>query len=234
MKWDSDRWNEAVWDSVSPQKRRAMQMFNVSISRSNAEQVIALLKALKKNITDNPTVFTNATAILAQIEAALTELSDAHDAVVENDSLSKSLVSAQQSALADCAPVVADVGAYGEDVCADDKVKAALLGLPLTSDNSGHTPIPLVKQTGLSVTTSETPGELDWQCDSMDGAHGWEAETGMEPLTPSSFTLKGSFSRSKGILTGLPSNTKVWVRVRATGGKNVKGPWSDPIARVVS
>ena len=211
-----------------------MHLFNVSISHQNAGQVIALLTAVKKNITDNATVFTNSAPTVTQIDSVLTPLSAAHDAVVENDSVAKSLTAAQQAAVVACAPVVKAVGDYGETVCAGDPVKAALLGLPLASTNTTHAPIQLVKPTGFSVTTSETPGELDTQTDAMPGAHGWEVEASPDPMTATSFVLKGSFSRSKGAVTGLPSNTKVWLRIRATGGKNTKGPWSDPICRVVA
>ena len=211
-----------------------MRLFNISISHSNAAQVIALLKSLKKNITDNPTVFTTAAPILAQIDGVLTPLSDAHDAVVEHESIGKSLTAAQQTAFVACAPVVKAVGDYGETVCGDDLANAALLGLPLSKQNATHAPMTLAKPTGFSVTTSETPGELDFQCDTMAGIHGWEVEASPDPMTPTSFALKGSFSRSKGAVTGLPANTKIWLRLRATGGKNAKGPWSDPICRVVA
>ena len=88
-----------------------MRLFNISLKGYSVSQAIDLLKSLKKNLTDNPTVFINATTILAQIEAVLTALSDAHDAVVENDSVAKSLTATQQAAFADCAPVVKAVGA---------------------------------------------------------------------------------------------------------------------------
>jgi len=211
-----------------------MHLFNVSISHQNAVQVSALLTAVKKNITDNPTVFTTSGPILTQIDGVLTPLNSAHDAVVENESVAKSLTAAQQSALVACAPVIKAIGDYGDGICDGDRTKAALLGLPLASPHTGRTPIALIKPTGFSVTTSETPGELDVQTDAMDGAHGWEVEASPDPMTATSFTLKGSFSRSKGAVTGLPSNTKVWLRIRATGGKNTKGPWSDPICRVVA
>ena len=211
-----------------------MGLFNISISRSNATQVIALLRAVQKNITDNPAVFTTAAPILAQIDGVLTPLSTAHDAIVEHESVGKSLTVAQQVALVACTPVVKAIGDYGEDVCGGDLAKADLLGLPLAKINPTHALIALGKPTGFSVTTSETPGELDWQCDTMKGARGWEMEASPDPMTPTSFLLKGSFSRSQGAVTGLPSNTKVWLRLRATGGKNTKGPWADPICRVVA
>jgi len=34
-------------------------------------------------------------------------------------------------------------------------------------------------------------------------------------------------------LTGLPSGTKVWVRVRALGPKKIKSPWSAPAVKRV-
>ena len=211
-----------------------MHLFNVSLNHANAEQVIALLKSVQTNITDNPTVFTGSGPILTQMDGVLTPLSAAHDAVVENEGVGKTLTRAQQAAVTACAPVVKAIADYGEGIFAGDAVKATLLGLPMANPNPTHVPVPLIKPTGFSVTTSETPGELDVQTDTMNGAHGWEVEASPDPMTPTSFVLKASFSRSKGAVTGLPSGTKVWLRLRATGGKNVKGPWSDPICRIVT
>ena len=35
--------------------------------------------------------------------------------------------------------------------------------------------------------------------------------------------------KAKAIIEGLPTGARVWVRVRAIGTRNQRGPWSDPI-----
>ena len=67
----------------------------------------------------------------------------------------------------------------------------------------------------------------------MGGAHSWEVEASPDPMTAGSFALKTTASQSQGAVAGLPSVTKQWLRVRAVGAKSAKGPYSDPICRVV-
>ncbi|MGZ5529121.1 MAG: hypothetical protein ACXWJB_10655 [Limisphaerales bacterium] len=40
-------------------------------------------------------------------------------------------------------------------------------------------------------------------------------------------------TQSKYALTGLASGTKLWFRVRAIGGNNAPGAWSDPATKMV-
>jgi hypothetical protein len=209
-----------------------MNLINRSISHLGVEQVIELFTTVKANIEnpDNASVFTNHTAIVAAITGVLTPLTAAHNAVLQNNDLAKSLTNAQQEALVTCGPVAADVADYGETCAAGDPAKAQLLGMPMRKTDP---PMPMTKPSGFAVTTGDATGELDWTCDSICGAHNYEAQVSPDPFTESSFVLKATSTKSKGIIPGLASGTKVWVRIHAVGGHNAVGPWSDPLCRVV-
>ena len=210
-----------------------MKLINRNIGEMSVEQVIALLTSAKANLTNpkNATVFTNASPIVAAIESVLDPLVVTHGAVVQNEALGKSLTAAQQAALVACAPIVGQVADYGDAIAQGNKGTAELLGMPLRRDK---TPITLVKPTGFAVSTSDKVGALNYQCNSQAGVHHYEIEVSPDPCTATSFILKGTSTQSKGSAENLPSATKQWLRIRPVGGKNAKGPYSDPICRVVS
>jgi hypothetical protein len=232
-RWDSgERFDSGVrWDEPdTPAQRKLMNLINRSISRKSVEQVITQLTTVKANLAANPTVFTNATATVTAIDGVLTPLTTAHQAVLQNNDLAKSLTDTQQSALLAVAPVMDQVGGYVEGIANGNEATAELSGMPLRKPRG---PIPLVKPGGLSVTTGDAEGQLTWQCDSADGIHAVEVEVSPDPMTANSFALKATSTGTQGVIAGLPSATKQWVRVRFVGGKSAKGPYSDPLCRVV-
>lgn len=221
------------YDEVNPpQLRSFMKLINRNIGEMSVEEVIALLTTVRANLTKpaNAAVFINAAAIVAAIDSVLGPLVTAHTALMQNNTLAKSLTTAQQVALTACAPVVGQVADYGDGIANGDKATAQLVGLPLRKDKA---PITLVKPTHFAVSTSDNAGELHYQCDSQAGVHHYEVEASPDPCTATSFVLKGTTTSAKGSLGNLPSATKQWLRLRPVGGKNVKGPYSDPICRVV-
>ena len=55
----------------------------------------------------------------------------------------------------------------------------------------------------------------------------------MDPVTLTSWAFKDVSNTSDAHLDGFTSGTKMWLRVRAVGAGNEKGPWSDPAAKTV-
>jgi hypothetical protein len=123
-----------------------------------------------------------------------------------------------------------DAGDYVESKANGDAAIAELSGMTLRKPRA---PIHLGKPTGFSLTTGDIPGQLTWQCDSADGIHAVEVEVSPDPMTGTSFVFKTTETATHGLIGGLPSATKQWGRVRFVGGKSAKGPYSDPICRVV-
>jgi hypothetical protein len=219
-------------ETSSPQLGRIMNLINRSISRMGVDQVIALFTLVKANLLkpENATLFTNSAAVITAIDAAMAPLVAAHNAVLQNEIVAKSLTDVQQTALAACAPAAKAAADYGDKIANGDVAKAQLLGMPL---HKATAPIQLTKPSGFSVSTSDVAGNLDWHCDTMAGVHLFEVETSPDPMTATSFALKTTSTQSKGSVGALPSGSKVWTRIRAIGGHNAPGPYSDPICRVV-
>jgi hypothetical protein len=105
--------------------------------------------------------------------------------------------------------------------------KITLLGLDVKGTPAGVTPPGAV--TGFKLSAGDNPGEVKTCCKPASGAQGYEYQMTTDPNTESSWKLFDTSSGCRQTLTGLTSGTKIWVRVRAVGGKKTgKGPWSDP------
>ena len=85
----------------------------------------------------------------------------------------------------------------------------------------------------LVATASEFEGALDVSRDSVRGAGSYEIHTSADPVTGTSWAFKDVSNKSSITLNSFTSGAKVWVRVRAIGADNNKGPWSDPAGKTV-
>jgi hypothetical protein len=83
----------------------------------------------------------------------------------------------------------------------------------------------------LHAATGDSPGEVDVNWNSVDGARSYEIQTAPDP-TAGPWAFKDNSTKSKATLSGLTSASRIWVRVRAIGA-NDKGGWSDPAETVV-
>ena len=67
----------------------------------------------------------------------------------------------------------------------------------------------------------------------MRGAGTYEIWASIDPVTPGSWAFKDVSNITALTLGGFTSGAKMWLRVRAVGADNNKGPWSDPAAKTV-
>jgi len=84
----------------------------------------------------------------------------------------------------------------------------------------------------LTVTANSMAGALKLKWKKVYGAATYEIETSPDPLGPNTWGNRFSVTGSRARLTGLPSVTRVWIRVRAFGAAGA-GPWSDPGLKTV-
>ena len=89
-----------------------------------------------------------------------------------------------------------------------------------------------VQPVDLSVTMGNNDGSLDWHSHPVAGAIGMEPQTTANPLDPATWVSHQVVAQSSGTLTGLPSGTRQYVRLRAIG-RNGPGPWSDIASKMV-
>jgi hypothetical protein len=117
-----------------------------------------------------------------------------------------------------------------EDKLGDNAEGIVSLGFEI----AGTSPAPvgaLGKPQNLETSMSEDEGAIDWHVHPERGATTYEPETTADPVH-GPWLRHDSSTRSSGTLTGLPSGTRQYVRVRANGPKG-PGPWSDTSDRMV-
>ena len=121
-------------------------------------------------------------------------------------------------------------GKYVDLKSGGDKVKILSAGFDVAED---RTPTTLPEPVGnLALTAGDSAGEIDAQWDAVSGARTYHVETSPDPITPTSWTRQKDVTKSKTIILGLTSGTRVWMRVRAVNAAG-EGAWSDPATKIV-
>ncbi|PAW87126.1 MAG: hypothetical protein B9S33_06775 [Pedosphaera sp. Tous-C6FEB] len=120
---------------------------------------------------------------------------------------------------------------YVEETTLGDTAKIENAGMSTRAPKTPTTSLPAPGN--LSSTAGDEEGELDLVWDPVPKAKGYEVQTSPDPVTGTSWVFAETSSASRTSLTGLPSGSKVWVRVRALGPKKIKSPWSDPAVKRV-
>ncbi|MBI3849191.1 MAG: fibronectin type III domain-containing protein [Verrucomicrobia bacterium] len=120
--------------------------------------------------------------------------------------------------------------AYVESASGGDtaKIQSAAMDVRATGAPMG----PVAQPQNCAATAGDNDGELDATWDSVRGAKSYEVQTSPEPMTATSWVHRTSVTASSVKLSGLPSATRCWVRVRAIGAAG-PGPWSDPATKTV-
>ena len=123
------------------------------------------------------------------------------------------------------------LAAYVDNITGGDRTKIESAGMGV---RAGNAPIgPVTQVLNLILEASEFDGALEAQWDPVRGAASYELQTSVDPVTGSSWTFKDVSIKSTIHLNTFTSGSKMWVRVRAIGADNNKGPWSDPAAKTV-
>ena len=120
---------------------------------------------------------------------------------------------------------------YVEETSGGDTAKIESAGMSTRAPKTPTTSLPAPGN--LSSTAGDEEGELDLVWEPVPKSKGYELQTSPDPVTGTSWAFAETSSGSKTSLTGLPSGSKVWVRVRALGPKKIKSPWSDPAVKRV-
>lgn len=121
------------------------------------------------------------------------------------------------------------LAAYVESASGGVAEKIQSAGMAVRAEG---TPSAMTQVTGLESSPGDDAGEVDLVWDPVKGRLTYEIQSSPDPITPTSWVHRASVSKSTAVLTGLPSATRCWFRVRAIG-PNGPGPWSDPATKVV-
>ncbi len=191
---------------------------------------VAYGRTIADNLAKTPPPLANPNPPLVDFEA-LTASAEAKMAKIKD--LEQQLAAARQDAIPDVDALAAAMETMArrcEDVFADDPAGAISVGFEV----AGTTPAPsggYGMPQDFATTMNDSEGAIDWHCTPERGATAYELETTPNPVT-GPWTRQESSTRSSGTITGLPSGTRIYVRVRANGPKG-PGPWSDVSDRMV-
>jgi hypothetical protein len=173
--------------------------------------------------TPNPTLAsltTLKTTLATKIAAYNTALAAAATALSDRD-----------TAVATLGATLTQLAAYVENITAGDPVKIESAGMSVRNTPAPVGMLPQVQS--LVATASDFDGALDLGWDAVPGAGSYEVHTSADPVTLTSWNFKDVSNKSSTTLNSFTSGTKIWVRVRAVGADNNKGPWSDPAVKTV-
>ena len=86
----------------------------------------------------------------------------------------------------------------------------------------------LAKPDLLTVDPTDNEGQLKIDWNNIDNSDNYSVRAYTDPADPAGSKIKEEIVRaSKHLMDGLPSGEKVYVDVRANGGSEGNGPWSD-------
>lgn len=228
--WDSGFWDSGFWDATSQGTTPGpMVKVKTDISKRKPVDQIAKMRAGHQGLLDNAAVFANPTVPLAQFNTEINTAQGFMDDITTQEGILTGLRTQRDNALRIARGSYTLNGSFVETKSGNDRAKAALSGYDLTAETPAPAPA-LYKLTGVALTSGDDAGEADGMCNADPTADGYEVQVSPDP--PGAWTMYGSFGNSKFTLTGLPSLTKQWMRVRAMRG-NDKGPWSDPAFAVI-
>ena len=220
----------AFYNAISlPQPIKRMAIIKMNFRGLPDLGIIQQCTNIKTALTGNAT-FPTPTPTLpnftALITAAQTKLTAADTAA----QTAKLATADKDNAIAALLAGVNQLADYVSMISAGDGVKIQSAGFGVKAANTpAVTPGQVVN---LAITAGDNAGELDLQWDPVSGTKTYEVQTSPDPMTATSWTGRGSVSKSKMAVLDLTSGARAWARVRATNSAGT-GAWSDPGTKIV-
>jgi hypothetical protein len=221
-----------LYDSVSSpqQKYNNMAKAKLGLQKLTPEGIVAQANTVITAMTGNP-VFTTPNPTLAAVTTLKTTAATKIAAYNTSLAASSTALADRDTAVQALASALTQLAAYVENISAGDRVKIESAGLAVRGTPAPVGSMPQVAN--LVATASDFEGALDVGWDPVYGAGSYEVHTSADPVTGSSWSFKDVSNKSTTTLNSFTSGVKVWVRVRAVGADNNKGPWSDPAGKTV-
>jgi hypothetical protein len=227
LTYDSGVFYDALF--LPQPSRKKMARVKLNLDRLSITELIQRGTDIKTAMTGNAS-FTTPIPSLTNVGTAITALTTANSTYESGVLTQKTNLTNRDNAPAALIALLTQLGGYVEAASAGDEAKIQSAGMGV---RAGKTPPAMPGQVAnLSLTAGDNDGELDAQWDPVDVAKSYDVETSPDPMTPTSWTPKQSVTKSKAVLLGLPSGTRVWVHVRAVGSGGT-GAWSDPAVKTV-
>lgn len=193
-------------------------------------QKIQFLRDIVTQMTGNAN-YTTPAPTLASITAKANALEAALGAQATAQQAAKTATTNLETKEGEADAAVNSLSNYVWETSGGDEAKIQGAGMTLRAPKTPTTSLPAPQ--GLAVTAGDEEGTLDATWDPVPKSKGYEVQTSPDPVTGTSWEYAETSTASKTSLTGLPSGSKIWVRVRALGPKKIKSPWSDPAVKRV-
>jgi hypothetical protein len=206
-----------------------MAKVKLALNELNGQQIVQLADTIVTRMTGNanfPTPNPALTVITALRDTASTKLNQAQ----ATRTLSEQHTGEANTAVGALKGGLTSLGSYVDNASGGDETKIRSTGMDVRDPSAAIGDLPQVQN--LAVTAGDNDGELDAVWDPVKGRRIYEVQSSADPFSPTSWTTKANPTASKVTLTGFPSASKAWVRVRAHGTAG-PGPWSDPALKVV-
>ena len=202
----------------------------LGLQNKTPDEIVAMTNVIITAMTGNAN-FTTPNPTLASVTTLKTTAATKIAAYNSSLAATDTALADRDAAIAALSNALTLLAAYVENASGGDAVKIESAGMDVRNPATPIGPMPQVQN--LVVEASEFEGKVDVSWAPPRGAICFELQSSEDPNTPASWVLKDVSARSATSLNSFASGSKVWVRVRAVGAENNKGPWSDPAAKIV-
>ena len=128
---------------------------------------------------------------------------------------------------------LAALASYVESTSLGDPAKIVSSGFERAGTGGGGAPVTLGQVANLHASLGDNAGEVDLQWNPMPGRSNYEIWRHTDPNNAAGWTYVCGCTPSQLTVKSLPSGTKLWFRLRALGGHESTGPYSDPATSFV-
>jgi hypothetical protein len=213
--------------SPTPAGKKKMKI-TLNLAQKTILQAIIFCRLIVQKMTGNAK-FTTPDPALTDLTAAAKEAEDANTAYEISKKTTKELLDVRNEKWDAMNALITSEAAYvakHSDTVSDVESAGFTNTLP-----ASPTQIP-DQVSNLCVTQGDNDGSLDEQWDSDPTAASFELQTSPDPVTATSYVHRDTVTKSSCTVTDLPTGSRVWSRVRAINSAG-KGPWSDPVSKIV-
>lgn len=206
-----------------------MAKVKLSLSGMADADILQLATNIKTAMTGNA-AFTTPVPTLTALGTLITTAQSGVTAALAGQVTAKALTATKDTAIAALKTGMTQLATYVELTAAGNEATVLSSGMNVQAAKSpAGVPAQVVD---LSITSGDNNGELDLQWDPVSGAKSYEVQLSPDPMTSTSFVSQPSVTKSKSVITGLTSGSKMWARVRAVASAG-QGAWSDPAVKIV-
>ena len=212
-----------TYDSVSSPsaKKKPMAKPKLELQRKDFQETLDLVNVILTAMTGNPT-FGSPNPTLASTttlkNTAATKLAAYNSAVAAV----ATALSDRDVAFENLRAGLTQLAAYVDNIANGDRVKIESAGMPVRNDPDPISELAPVENLTLDFTEFEGALHASW--DQVRGAGAYEIQASVDPVTPTSWAFKDISTTITTVLKDFTSGTKMWIRIRAVGLGNERGP----------